>query len=76
LGNCRQTWNCVRFGIPYSVSVADGTLSWEVGFATPAEAAARASDVEAERRADSFVDPRLAQTSVGEWVRQWTDAQE
>lgn len=54
--------------------LADGTLTSEVGFTTRAEAAARANAVESEQRAGSFVDPRLAQTRVGEWVRQWTDA--
>ena len=58
----------VRYRLP------DGTLTSEVGFVTRAEAVDRAADVEAEQRTGSFVDPRLAQTGVGEWVREWTDA--
>ena len=53
----------VRYRLP------DGTLASETGFATHKAAADRASDVESEQRIGTFVDPRLAQTGVGEWVR-------
>jgi integrase len=43
------------------------------GFASYREAAGRAADVESEQRTGTFVDPRLAQTLVGEWVRQWAE---
>ncbi|MCT2585592.1 hypothetical protein JT362_20955 [Actinophytocola sp. S1-96] len=58
----------IRYRLP------DGTLTSETGFATRSEAAARAGDVEAEQRIGTFVDPRLAQTSVSEWIRLWSEA--
>jgi hypothetical protein len=52
----------VRYRLP------DGSVPSEPGFASYREAAARALDVESEQRTGAFVDPRLAQTLVGEWV--------
>ncbi|MGH3761936.1 tyrosine-type recombinase/integrase [Actinophytocola sp.] len=60
----------VRYRLP------DGTLTSETGFDTWKVAADRAADVECEQRNGTLVDPRLTQTLVGEWVRQWSDAHE
>src|SRR5689334_641929 len=58
----------VRYRLP------DGSVPSETGFVTHRAAADRAADVESEQRTGAFVDPRLAQTCVGEWVRRWSDA--
>ncbi|QFZ18528.1 site-specific integrase [Saccharothrix syringae] len=58
----------VRYRLP------DGSLFTETGFATREQAVNRAADVESDKRRGQFVDPRLAQTTLGEWVRQWLDA--
>jgi integrase len=58
----------VRYRLP------DGTLFTEGGFTTRAEAEARAADVESDQRRELFVDPRLAQTTLGEWVEVWSQA--
>jgi integrase len=58
----------VRYRLP------DGSVPSETGFLTSKAAADRAADVESEHRTGTFVDPKLAQTVVGEWVRQWSDA--
>src|SRR5688572_10168602 len=52
----------VRYRLP------DGSLFTEGGFTTRADAERRATDVESDQRRELFVDPRLAQTTVGEWV--------
>ncbi|WP_170211815.1 hypothetical protein [Saccharothrix australiensis] len=52
----------------------DGSLYSEKGFATRRQAEDRAADVESDHRRDRFVDPRLAKTSVGEWVARWVEA--
>jgi integrase len=54
----------VRYRLP------DGSVPSETGFASYRVAA----DVESEQRTGAFVDPRLAQTCVGEWVRRWSEA--
>lgn len=58
----------VRYRLP------DGSVPSETGFNSYRDAANRAADVESEQRTGSFVDPRLAQTCVGDWVREWTTA--
>jgi integrase len=58
----------IRYRLP------DGTLTSETGFESRADAVDRAADVESEQRTGTFVDPRLAQTGAGEWIRQWSDA--
>jgi hypothetical protein len=60
------------FRVRYRLS--DGSVLSEPGFSTYRAAADRAADVESEQRTGAFVDPRLAQTCVGEWVRRWADA--
>lgn len=50
----------VRYRLP------DGALVSEKGFATKREADDRAADVESDHRRGRVVDPRLAQTPVGE----------
>jgi integrase len=58
----------VRYRLP------DGSPPSEPGFTSCRAAADRADDVESEQRTGAFMDPRLAQTCVGEWVRRWSDA--
>jgi Phage integrase, N-terminal SAM-like domain len=58
----------VRYRLP------DGSLFTEGGFTSRADAEARAADVESDQRRELFVDPRLAQTTVGEWVKTWSHA--
>jgi integrase len=58
----------VRYRLP------DGSLFTEGGFTTRADAERRAADVESDQRRELFVDPRLAQTTVGEWVKVWSQA--
>src|SRR3954470_14671515 len=52
----------------------DGTIFTENGFATRTEADHRAVDVESDQRRRRFPDPRLAQTTIDEWIRVWLDA--
>jgi integrase len=52
----------------------DDTIFTEHGFDTQEEADNRAADVESDQRRRRFVDPRLAQTTIDEWIRQWSDA--
>lgn len=52
----------------------DGSIFTENGFPDQAEADHRAADVESDQRRRRFVDPRLAQTTIDEWIRQWSDA--
>jgi integrase len=58
----------VRYRLP------DGSLFTEGGFTSRADAESRAADVESDQRRELFVDPRLAQTTVGEWVKAWSHA--
>jgi integrase len=53
----------------------DGSIFTEHGFVTQDDAENRAVDVESDRRRQRFTDPRLAQTTIDEWIRAWTDAQ-
>jgi integrase len=52
----------------------DGTVFSENGFARLEDADNRAVDVESDQRRRRFVDPRLAQTTIDEWIREWADA--
>jgi integrase len=52
----------------------DGSIFNEAGFADQAEADNRAADVESDQRRRRFVDPRLAETTIDEWIRQWSEA--
>jgi len=52
----------------------DGTIFTEPGFRTRGEADDRAADVESDQRRHRFTDPRLAQTTIDEWIRCWSDA--
>lgn len=58
----------VRYRLP------DGTLYSENGFATQEGADNRAADVASDQRRDQFVDPRLAQTTIDEWIQVWSEA--
>ena len=58
----------VRYRLPH------GSLFTERGFTSRQQAENRAADVESDRRRDHFVDPRRAQTTVGEWVHIWSQA--
>ncbi|MET9232216.1 tyrosine-type recombinase/integrase [Lentzea sp. NPDC003310] len=53
----------------------DGTVYSENGYPTKAAAEQRALDVESDQRRKQFADPRLAKTTIDEWIRQWSDAQ-
>ncbi|MTD56584.1 hypothetical protein [Amycolatopsis pithecellobii] len=57
-----------------SRSCALARIHTENGFTSHEQAANHAADVESDQRRDRFVDPRLAQTTVDEWIRTWTDA--
>ncbi|GGU39962.1 DMT family permease [Lentzea flava] len=52
----------------------DGTVFSEKGFQTEAAANERAADVESDQRRQQFADPRLAKTTIDEWIRAWSDA--
>ncbi|WP_219419910.1 tyrosine-type recombinase/integrase [Pseudonocardia nigra] len=52
----------------------DGTIFTERGFSTRREADDRAADIESDQRRDQFTDPRLAQTTIDEWIRCWSDS--
>lgn len=52
----------------------DGTIFTENRFATRNEADNRAADVESDQRRRQFTDPRLAQTTIDEWIRTWSEA--
>lgn len=52
----------------------DGTIYTENGFATQNEADNRAADVESDQRRRRFTDPRLAETTIDEWIRASSDA--
>ncbi|GAB2795080.1 tyrosine-type recombinase/integrase [Amycolatopsis magusensis] len=54
--------------------LSDESLHSETGFATRDEADDRAADVESDQRRGRFVDPRLAQTTLGDWVTRWLEA--
>lgn len=51
----------------------DGSIFTETGFADRNEAENRAADVESDQRR-RFADRRLAETTIDEWIRQWSDA--
>jgi hypothetical protein len=50
------------------------TLLTENGYTTRTQAEGRAADIESDQRRGRFVDPRLAQTSIDEWIRTWAAA--
>jgi hypothetical protein len=52
----------------------DDTIFTENGFVDQDEADNRAADVESDQRRRRFVGPRLAQTTIDERIRQWSDA--
>ena len=52
----------------------DGTIFTEHGFTSQDEADNRAADIESDQRRRRFVDPRLAHTSIDDWIRDWSDA--
>lgn len=52
----------------------DGTIFTEHGYAIIDDAEKRAADVESDQRRQRFTDPRLAQTTIDEWIRSWSDA--
>ena len=47
--------------------IHDGSLHSENGFTT------QEADVESDQWLDRFVDPRLAQTTIDEWIRVWSE---
>lgn len=51
----------------------DGTLGSENGFTTKSAAVARAGEIDADRRRDTFVDPRAGQVSLADWVAVWRE---
>lgn len=51
----------------------DGTLGSENGFITKTAAAARAAEIDADQRRDTFVDPRAGQISLADWVAVWRE---
>lgn len=53
----------------------DGTIFTEHGFATQDDADKRAADIESDHWRNRFTDPRLAQTTIDERIRQWRDVQ-
>jgi hypothetical protein len=59
----------VRYRLP------DKTICTEHGFADFDEAENRALDIESDQRRNQFIDPRLAQTTVDQWIRTWLQAQ-
>jgi len=52
----------------------DDSLLTENGYTTRAAADDRAADIESDQRRGRFVDPRLARTSIDEWIRSWSAA--
>lgn len=52
----------------------DGTIFTENGFLDQDEADNRAADVESDQRRYLFTDPRQAQTTIDEWIREWSHA--
>jgi hypothetical protein len=52
----------------------DGSIFTENGFPDQTEADNRAADVESDQRRRRFVGPRLAETTIDEWIRQWSNA--
>jgi hypothetical protein len=63
-----------RGGFSVRYRLDDGTIFTEHGYATQDEADNRAADVESDQRRRRFVDPRLAETTLDEWIRVWSDA--
>jgi integrase len=52
----------------------DGTVFSENGFDTETAAENRAADIESDQRRHRFADPRLAKTTIDEWIRDWSEA--
>ena len=52
----------------------DEDLITENGYPDSSAAEDRAADIESDQRRGRFVDPRLAQTTIDEWIRSWTAA--
>lgn len=63
-----------RGGYRVRYRLDDGTLLTENGYTTRTAANDRAGDIESDQRRGRFVDPRLAQTTIDEWIRSWYDA--
>ena len=49
----------------------DTTIHTEYGYTSQHEADDRAADVESDQRRHQFADPRLARTSIDDWIRAW-----
>lgn len=52
----------------------DGTLGSIPGFTTKTAAEQQASDMEAQQRAGTFIDPAAGKTTVADWVQEWLPA--
>ncbi len=52
----------------------DGDLGSVPGFRSKMSADQHAADIEAERRAGTFIDPAAGKTSVSQWVHDWIPA--
>ena len=63
-----------RGGYRVRYRLDDSTLITENGYTTRNDAEDRAADIESDQRRGRFVDPRLAQTSIDEWIRNWSQA--
>jgi integrase len=63
-----------RSGFRVRYRFDDGTIFTEHGIATQDEADNRAADIESDQRRHRFTDPRLAQTTIDEWIWQWSEA--
>ncbi len=46
----------------------------EKGFEAKAATDNRAAGVESDQRQQRFVDPRLAKTTIDEWIQEWSQA--
>ena len=51
----------------------DGTLGSENGFPTRSVAVARAEEIDADQRRDTFIDPRAGRITLAEWVAVWRE---
>ena len=63
-----------RGGFRVRCRLDDETIFTEHGYGTQDEADNRAADVESDQRRRPFVDPRLVETTIDEWIRSWSDA--
>jgi hypothetical protein len=63
-----------RGGFRVRYRLDDGIIFTEHGYDTREQADNRAADVESDQRRRRFVDPRLAETTIDEWIRSWSDA--